>query len=337
MVLQSEAFRAVCIAGVPFGSTDRIRCLSGLDNPGQQLEGGTMSGYMFGCPHCSAKLEARDETRAGRVISCPQCKQPLTIPSPPPMGVLLSAPAEKPAAPATEASPQIQVNADPGFKRGMSPAKAYDGAATPAPASSGFEKLAPSGDLDSTPQHTIEASDDVEAYSFTIPEAGEAVPPPRKKKKKFVEPEPEVPDVHPLEDPKYQLLILVVVVGLIVGGWKWYKSGEVNAKAEKERAIAEAKAKNEAPPPRPAAPGQLPGAATTPVEAATPTAPAPIVPPNNGSLPGQLPGATTVPTEPAASTAPAPVAPSTDGKLPGASAGPEPVPPATAPAPTDSP
>ena len=251
-----------------------------------------MAGYMFGCPHCSAKLEARDETRAGRVISCPQCKQPLTIPAPPPMGVLLSAP-EKPPAAAAEASSQIQVNADPGFKRGMSPAKAYEGVAPPAAAaSSGFETLAPSGDLDS-PQHTIEAGDDVEGYTFTIPDAGEAVPPPRKKKKKHVEPEPEVPEVHPLEDPKYQLLILVVVVGLIVGGWKWYKSGEVQEKAEQERAIAEAKAKNEAPPPAPAAPGQLPGAATTAPEQpvpATPAVPAPVVPPTNGLLPGASTG-----------------------------------------------
>lgn len=281
-----------------------------------------MAGYMFGCPHCSAKLEARDETRAGRVISCPQCKQPLTIPAPPPMGVLLSAPPGKPAAPA-EASSQIQVNSDPGFKRGMSPAKAYDGAAPPAAASSsGFETLAPSSDLDSTPQHTIEAGDDIEAYSFTVPEAGEAVPPPRKKKKKHVEPEPEVPEVHPLEDPKYQLLILVTVVGLIVGGWKWYKSGEVNEKAAQERAIAEAKARNEAPPPPPAAPGQLPGATTAPTEPPVPAVPAPVVPPVNG----QLPGAATTGTDPTSPPVPAPAEAPTNGKLPGANAESEPAP-----------
>lgn len=251
-----------------------------------------MAGYMFGCPHCSAKLEARDETRAGRVISCPQCNQQLTIPAPPPMGVLLSSPAKSAAPPPEPSPPQIHVNADPGFKRGMSPAKAYDGGeSAPVASSSGYEKLSPANELDSTPQHTIEAGEDLEAYSFTVPEAGEPTPPPRKKKKKFVEPEPEVEDVHPLEDPKYQLLILIAVVALIVGGWKWYKSGDIKKNEQLEKEIAAAKAANEAPPP-PAAPGMLPGA-SAPIEPA-PAAATGALPGAAASPPvepGQLPGA----------------------------------------------
>lgn len=254
-----------------------------------------MAGYMFGCPHCSAKLEARDESRAGRVIACPQCNQQLTIPAPPPMGVLLSSPAKPAGSPPPVPAAQIQVNADPGFKRGMSPAKApVDGESVPAASSSGFDKLAPTSELDTSPQHTIEAGDDVEAYHFTIPEPGEPTPPPRKKKKKSVEPEPEVVEVHPLEDPKYQLLILVVFVGLIVGGWKLYKSGDVKKKVADEAAAAAAQATNAAPPP-PAQPGMLPGASLPP-------------PADNGQVPATLPQAPVIP-----------------GQLPGAAPSPPPV------------
>lgn len=279
-----------------------------------------MAGYMFGCPHCSAKLEARDETKAGRVIACPQCQQQLTIPAAPPMGVLLSSPV-KPQSPAPEPS-QVQVNSDPGFKRGMSPAKAYDdGAGMPNASSSGFDRLTATGDLDSAPQHTIEAGEDVEGYSFTMPEMGEPAAPVRKKKKKAAEPEPEVEDVHPLEDPKYQLLILIVIVGIIVGGWKWYKSGEVKQKEDLEKEIAAAKKANETPPP-PAPPGVLPGAVPGEVPAETPKPAAEVAPAAPGQLPGASPSSLPGATEPVEGETPKSVpAPPVPGTLPGAAPG----------------
>jgi hypothetical protein len=36
----------------------------------------------FACPHCSAKLTAREE-RAGKTAACPHCKSTVTIPGPP--------------------------------------------------------------------------------------------------------------------------------------------------------------------------------------------------------------------------------------------------------------
>ncbi len=38
-----------------------------------------MSGIEFQCPHCSARLRARDQTVAGRTISCPDCRSELDL------------------------------------------------------------------------------------------------------------------------------------------------------------------------------------------------------------------------------------------------------------------
>lgn len=272
-----------------------------------------MAGYIFGCPHCRAKLEARDESKAGRVITCPQCQQQLTVPPPPPMGVVLSASVGNSAAPAPPPS-EIQVNSDPGFKRGMTPAKAYgDGENIPQASSSGVERLLPpTGDLDVTPEHSIEAAADVEGYSFTVPEAGEPVPQARKKKKKQKgDPASEEPveEIHPLEDPKYQLLIVVLIIAMLGGAWKWYQSrGEEKDKALQAE-IEAAKARNAAPPP-PAKPGMLPGASDGPVAKPNPEAGA-----------ATLPGAGSVPNVPMIPTTPpgnAPVPGPPAGGLPGA-------------------
>ena len=263
-----------------------------------------MAGYFFGCPHCRAKLEARDASRAGKTVTCPKCEQALIIPPPPKMGVALAQGDEAPVAPADEAS-QVVVNHDPGFKRPMSPAKAYsEGDALPAPSSSGYDRLPPMGSLDTTEAHTIEAGNDVEGYSFNLPDndSGEPAPPPikpKKPKKKSDQPEPP----HPFEDPKNQLFALLGVVLFFVALTAWFRSGGDDKDKKKDKP-AEVAA------PAPVTPGPLPPNPTPP--AAMPDG-VNSTPPNSSSdvaLPGTLPGAPASPT----STPPAPAS----NTLPGA-------------------
>ncbi len=271
-----------------------------------------MAGYYFGCPHCGAKLEARDANRAGRAVDCPQCQQALTIPPPPPMGVSLTGPS---AAPARRDEPSlVNVSTDKGFKRGMMPAKAYsDADAGPSANPDNAERLPSSEALDNAEQFVMESTGDLEGYSLTVAESGpeDAMAPvvKRKKKKDRVAAEPEPEPVPPWEDPKYQLLALVLIVGLIGGIWTWLTSG----KEEKKEVIA--------PPPVivPAKPGQLPGAADAP-DAGPPKPPEGLP----GAAPDPtlgLPGAGEQPTE--TETAP-PAAPVIRDGLPGAGEQPAP-------------
>ena len=290
-----------------------------------------MAGYFFGCPHCRAKLEARDASRAGRTVTCPKCEQALVIPPPPAMGLPLSQSGE-PLPAAGEAS-QVVVSRDPGFKRPMSPAKDYSEDGTPpAPSSSNHERLPLSAPLDTTEAHTIEASDNVEGYSFTLPENGpdDATPvpafKPRKPKKKSEEAEPP----HPFEDPKNQLLALLGVVVVLVAFTAWIRSGGDDKEKKKDQPAEVVVPAPVTPPPvpNPASPAALPGGVA-------PAAPLP--PTSEATLPGALPG-----------TSPAPAALPSDGSqpppgsgetvLPGGSPAPSPdsKPPAPAPANSDA-
>lgn len=190
-----------------------------------------MSGYHFGCPHCRARLEVSDASRAGRTVNCPKCSQALLIPPPPPMGVPLSQPVSR-TAPRSEPT-EIRVSQEPGFKRPLSPAKAFtDMEAPPPPAASyGLERLPDADFIDSPGQHTISANDEVEGYSLTIPEKGEAIPPPVRtpKKKRNTEAE-ELP--HPWEDPKRQLLALILVVTVVGGIATWIRRSRANVENE---------------------------------------------------------------------------------------------------------
>lgn len=256
-----------------------------------------MAGYMFGCPHCGAKLEARDASRAGRAVTCPQCQQVMTIPPPPPMGIPLGGT----AAPTQEPS-SIQVSTDKGFKRGMSPAKAYSDTDAASPLSEASAPLPSQGSLDNAEPFVLASTGDVEGYDLHINEPAaeeEAAAPVKKKKKKeriAEEPVPEPPS--PWEDPKYQLLALIGVVLIIGGLWNWISSG---TKPEEEPATP-------LPPPvtAPVQPGMLPGDSGTsndlkpkpvtglPGASETPpvSPPAKTLPPSSTTLPGQLPGAT---------------------------------------------
>ena len=248
-----------------------------------------MAGYFFGCPHCRAKLEARDASRAGRTVTCPKCNQALIIPPPPLMGVPLSqTEGHAPISTANDDATQVVVSHDPGFKRSMSPAKAFGDTseALPAPSHSGYDKLPPAEALQQPEANTLPASDDVEGYSFTVPENDTDVTPPPafvfkpKKKRSEVEEAP-----HPLEDPKNQLAALIAIVVVLAGIsmlWSWLRSGD---KKDKNKPVEVAAP--EVPPAPPAPPNQaqptevpsLPGAAPVPE---VPTAPAD---------PNRLPGA----------------------------------------------
>lgn len=290
-----------------------------------------MAGYYFGCPHCRAKLEARDASRAGRTVTCPQCQQDLLIPPPPPMGVSLSQTAGNPSAQA-DASAQVVVSHDPGFKRSMSPAKAFGDApdALPSPGHSGVDKLAPSEALQAPESHTLEAGDDIEGYSFTVPENDTDVAPSpgfvfKPKKKRTPEEAP-----HPLEDPKNKLAVLVAIVAVLAGIgaiWSWLGSGD------KPDNPVEVTAPTPPPPPPPsnqaaALPGSvpsLPKALPTSTEPARPGHPTPLPDadkltpkPDPAEAPGAVPNVlpeTDSPSQPG--TAPRPLPESTPNVLPG--------------------
>ena len=249
-----------------------------------------MAGYFFGCPHCRAKLEARDASRAGRTVTCPKCNQALIIPPPPLMGVPLSQ-TDGSSLTSTSANDatQVVVSHDPGFKRSLSPAKAFGDASAPppAPSHSGYDKLPIAESLQPPEANTLPASGDIDGYSFTIPDNDTDVAPPPafvfKPKKKRSEAE-EAP--HPFEDPKNQLAALVAIVVVIAGIsvlWSWLKSGD---KPDKNK----------------------------PAEATTPEAPpAPATPSNpsqSTAVPG-LPGAAPVPE--------VPTSPADPNRLPGSS------------------
>ncbi len=273
-----------------------------------------MAGYFFGCPHCRAKLEARDASRAGRTVTCPKCEQALIIPPPPLMGVPLSQAAGNPLAASDDDAPmQVVVSHDPGFKRPMSPAKAFGEAsdALPAPSHSGYDKLPPAEALQEPEAHPLAASDDVESYSFTVPDNhSDVAPPPAfvfKPKKKRVEEAP-----HPLENPKNQLALLLAIVTVlagITGLWSWLSRSNEKPKpveaTTSEVPLGLPKPPNQAPPAE--APG-LPGAA--------PPAPAPDPEPATlpGAVPNVLPDADT---ESQPGTAPRPLPESTPNVLPG--------------------
>ena len=277
-----------------------------------------MAGYFFGCPHCRAKLEARDASRAGRTVTCPQCEQALIIPPPPLMGVPLSqGPGTPPASSAEDASGQVMVSHDPGFKRPMSPAKAFgEGSdALPSPSSSGYDKLPSAEALQEPESHTLQASNDIEGYSFTAPENDTDVTRPpafvfKPKKKRTPEEAP-----HPLEDPKNQLFALIAIVA-ILGGitalWSWLSSGDEKDKdtpAEAAPEVPSAPLPTASPPPGVALPGGasgLPGATSSPTEPARP------------GNPNALPGAAepTPTSEPAPTPAPTPEPTGLSGAVP---------------------
>ncbi len=301
-----------------------------------------MAGYFFGCPHCRAKLEARDTSRAGRTVVCPKCQQALLIPPPPPMGILLD-PSDAESVPAALAdpAPQIVVSSDPGFKRVLSPAKAYpDSHEAPPPLSSSEpQRLPPAESLLPAMSHVLEAGDEIEGYSFTAPEHGTDVqrtPAFVFKPKKKRTPE-EAP--HLLEDPKYQLAALVAVVLVLAGIgaiWSWLSSGDDKDKDQdtQSQVAPEVAPAPQPPPHQPAAPPGhpagvpgLPGAAPNPMEPAQPddpnplpdtTEPVPASPPDPAIPPGAvlnvLPGADS-PSKPGKT--PRPLPESTPNVLPG--------------------
>ncbi len=271
-----------------------------------------MAGYFFGCPHCRAKLEARDASRAGRTVTCPKCNQTIIIPPPPLMGVPLSQTDGSPlVSSADDETSQVVVSHDPGFKRTMSPAKAFgdESAPLPAPSHSGYEKLPPAEALQAPESNTLEASDDVEGYSFTVPENDTDVTPPPafvfkpKKKRSEVEEAP-----HPFEDPKNQLAALIAIVVVIAGMsmlWSWLRSGDKKDK-DKPAEVAAPEAPPAPPtPPNPTPPTEvlnLPGAAPVPVGPKPPADPnqlpgaaEPTPPPTPGPLPEPAAGPDTVP------------------------------------------
>ena len=271
-----------------------------------------MAGYFFGCPHCRVKLEARDASRAGRTVTCPQCHQALIIPPPPPMGLPLPQSEGITPASAIDPSTQFVVSSDPGFKRAMSPAKAFaegTDTAPPIPSHSGFDKL------QAADANTLAASDDIEGYSFTIPDADtDVVRPPAfvfKPKKKRSEAE-EAP--HPFEDPKNQLLALVgVVLALVVIGavWSWL-SGSGKDKDKPSESSNEAPSVEPSAPFPPITPPSNP--AVTPEGSGAAPAPGAATPPDNSNL---LPGAP-VPAPTPGTPESAPVPPEPSAELPGA-------------------
>lgn len=275
-----------------------------------------MPGYFFGCPHCRAKLEARDASRAGRTVTCPKCEQSLIIPPLPLMGVSLS---QATGQPSDDASSQVVVSSDPGFKRGMSPAKASrESDAVPAPSPSGFERLPSTESLSIAESITVDSPNDIEGYSFTLPENGtgdDSLPALKPKKKRPKSEEVEAP--HLFEEPKYQFAALVAVVVLIVGItgiWSW-----LSRKDEDEGPPAEvtAPADLDSPPgglggPPPVTrdpPGGLPGAS----EGSQPS--------RSPGLPGPPPVAPSQPEEPAVSSDPADEPAPVPNALPGAGGG----------------
>ncbi len=299
-----------------------------------------MAGYFFGCPHCRAKLEARDASRAGRTVTCPQCQQALIIPPPPPMGLPLAQSEGSSPTTAIDPSTQFVVSSDPGFKRAMSPAKAFaEGTDTTpaAPSHSGSEKLPTAESLQTADSNTLAASDDIESYSFTIPDADTDVARPPafvfKPKKKRPEAE-EAP--HPFEDPKNQLLALVgVVLAIVVIGaiWSWLSGdGKDKDKSSESSTEVPAIAPSAPFPPivQPGQPAVVPsgsGAAPAPGEATPPQNPNPLpgapvaapVPPEPsaelpGAVPNVLPGGDG-PSQPG--TTPRPLPESTPNVLPG--------------------
>lgn len=264
-----------------------------------------MAGYFFGCPHCRAKLEARDASRAGRTVTCPQCQQALIIPPPPPMGLSLP---QSEGEPAADSVTQFVVSSDPGFKRVMSPAKAFGEGTDAAPSHSGSDKLPPADALQTPESNTLAASDDIEGYSFTIPEVDtDIVSPPAfvfKPKKKRPEAE-EAP--HPFEDPKNQLAALVGVVLVIVAigaVWSWLRG---NGKDQDKDKPAESSTE---------VPADAPPAPLPPI--APPADPA-VVPDSGGDAPDPgaappTPNSSLLPGAPV----PAPIPPETSAELPGA-------------------
>lgn|GEM_PF-2237400 len=220
-----------------------------------------MAGYYFGCPHCRAKLETADASRAGRTVTCPKCEQSLIIPPPPKMGVSLSQSGASTPTSSGEAASQFVVSSDPGFKRPMSPAKAYsENESLPAPSSSGFDRLSPRESLDTTASHSIAASDDVEGYSFSLPENGAEEAPKLPKAKKVRTPKPEeIEPLSPYEDPKNQLAALVGAVVLIAGLTAWIRSGGDDKDKEKSQQVAAPEAPAPTPAMAPAAPALPPG------------------------------------------------------------------------------
>lgn len=262
-----------------------------------------MAGYFFGCPHCRAKLETTDASRAGRTVTCPKCEQSLIIPPPPKMGVSLSQSGELAPRPAGEDASQVVVSSDPGFKRPMSPPKAYsENESLPTPSSAGFERLSPSESLDTTPSHTLDARDNVEGYSFSLPENGAEVAPKLPKAKKVRPPKPEdIDPPSPWEDPKNQLAALVGAVVLVAGFTAWMRSGGDDKDKKSAPQVAAPAAPVTPPTIAPAAPALPPG--IEPGTGAGSGAPA---------LPGSVKGL------PGATTAPAAVPPPAGASLPGA-------------------
>ncbi len=277
-----------------------------------------MAGYFFGCPHCRAKLEARDASRAGRTVTCPQCQQALIIPPPPPMGLSLAQ--SEGASPTTEIDPSTQfvVSSDPGFKRAMSPAKAFGEGTDTAPAApshSAPEKLPAAESLQAADSNTLAASDDIEGYSFTVPDVDTDVARPPafvfKPKKKRSEAE-EAP--HPFEDPKNQLLALVgvVLVIVVIGAvWSWL-SGDGKDKDKPAESSTEAPSVEPSAPFPPIAPPSQPD--VTPEGSGT--APDPGAAPLPGN-PNPLPDAP-VPAPTPGTPESAPVPPEPSSELPGA-------------------
>ena len=278
-----------------------------------------MAGYFFGCPHCRAKLETTDASRAGRTVTCPKCEQSLIIPPPPKMGVSLSQSGEVAPKSAGGDASQVVVSSDPGFKRPMSPAKAYsENESLPAPSSSGFDRLSPLEALDTTAVHSIAAGDDLEGYSFSMPENGEEVAPKLPKAKKVRTPKPEeIEPPSPWEDPKKQLAALVGGVVLLAGFSAWMRSGGDDKDKEKTQQVAAPEVPTAAPTMAPTAPALPPG--VTPV---TGTGEGGVALPGSmQGLPGAAPIPAAVPPPPAGASLPGAVPnvlPQDPGALPGA-------------------
>ena len=258
-----------------------------------------MAGYYFGCPHCRAKLETTDVSRAGRTVSCPQCQQSLIIPPPPKMGVALSQEGDLSPLPPSDDASQVVVSSDPGFKRPMSPAKAYsESDAIPAASSSGFDRLLPLESLDTSPSHVIEAGEDVEGYSFTLPENGAEEAPKLPKARKVRTPKPEEIDPpSPWEDPKRQLAVLVGAVILIIGITAWVRRSR-DDKSKLPQKVVVPEGPSLAPPPAPVTtepPTDVRLEPAPPVSTATPPgAPTNTLPGSSlpGAAPRPLPGST---------------------------------------------
>jgi len=206
------------------------------------------------------------------------------------MGVALSQTGDLSPLPPSDDASQVVVSSDPGFKRPMSPAKAYsESDAIPAPSSSGFERLLPLESLDTSPSHVVEAGEDIEGYHFTLPENGAEVAPKLPKARKVRTPKPEEVDPpSPWEDPKRQLAVLLAVVILIIGITTWIRrSREDKSKLPQKVVVPEGPSL--APPPTPIAQEISTGVTLEPAPPAATETP-PGTPPN--ALPGSsLPGA----------------------------------------------